>query len=625
MGYIELWIETRQATTALAKLSAQHQIATKTIAAGWGMVNMAFMAGAAGLAAMAGSAFIATNAIKGFHEQAQLAAALGDMMPEQARALRDELRGLSKEYAVSAEELATGAVVLTKAGLSADQLSGSIDTLTKLAKANGVAFESAANIGVFAVQAFNKEYSDMIELMDKAQMATQISILNIEDLQEAFQYAGTTAQMAGIGYERLLAMMAALSQVGMKAGISARGVNQAILKMVQKTDELQAWADAMGLGIQIIKDGAIDIDAIITGFGGLGMSIEVLQQSMEIFNVRSARAWAALISSADLYNEFLGKIQSSTGTLDKVFGVMMESTAFKLEQLKMRFIGAFLSEEFIDKVSVMLTGLGGSIDTVAAQLGELLLVFLKTFIEMLPDIMSMAKNFIEILRGLVPIIIGFGRAVAALGAEGIITIFIFGKFINMIPILAKQYSLLAGMTWTYGYSLKYATIAMGVMAAGLSLMIMAEDDNLRILGALVVALGAAAAAYWALAAARVAAAPWLALGVAAAVGTVAVVAASSMARPKAEDYTVSMPTTGTGGTYSGATMKSYRTGVLSVPETGPAFLHKGERVLSEEEADVGYGIYMDFRGSTIVDHDEFIELVRRKLAAYNIEERGISY
>ena len=86
-------------------------------------------------------------------------------------------------------------------------------------------------------------------------------ILNIEDLQKGFAYAGSTAMMTGISFEQLFSLMATLSNRALEAGISSRSLNKMFIDMLEHTDELNQFISSMGMTFEIIKDGKLDIDA----------------------------------------------------------------------------------------------------------------------------------------------------------------------------------------------------------------------------------------------------------------------------------------------------------------------------------------------------------------------------
>ena len=140
--------------------------------------------------------------------------------------------------------------------------------MTALSKANGIAFEEAARMTVFAVNTFGKEFSEATDLMDAMQVATQESILDIGDLLKAFAFAGSTAVMSGVSFEQLVSIMAVLSNRALEAGISARSVNKMFLDMIMNSDELQEFMNNMGMTFQIIRDGKLDIDALMQAFAG---------------------------------------------------------------------------------------------------------------------------------------------------------------------------------------------------------------------------------------------------------------------------------------------------------------------------------------------------------------------
>tara|TARA_R100001082_G_scaffold31253_1_gene15862 strand:+ start:9586 stop:11553 length:1968 start_codon:yes stop_codon:yes gene_type:complete len=350
---IDYIVRTGQAQASLTQLQNRMMLTSSAISSGARIADTALMAVSASFIAMGAGAFVAYNAVKQFQESLMTVRALGGITEAQMFQLADSINEVAMQFGVSGEEIAEGAVMLSKAGLTVDQINESIGAMTALSKANGIAFEEAARMTVFAVNTFGKEFSEATDLMDAMQVATQESILDIGDLQKAFAFAGSTAVMSGVSFEQLVSIMAVLSNRALEAGISARSVNKMFLDMIMNTDELQEFMNNMGMTFQIIRDGKLDIDALMQAFAGEQLTLEMLQQASDVFTVRALRSFGLLLGAADEYNTMLASVTNSQGALQEVVAIQMQSFTAMFAKLRQELLAPLRSPEVIEQVGIM--------------------------------------------------------------------------------------------------------------------------------------------------------------------------------------------------------------------------------------------------------------------------------
>jgi TP901 family phage tail tape measure protein len=350
---IDYFVRTGQAQAALNQLQNRMMLTSTAISSGARLADTALMAVSASFVAMGAGAFVAYNAVKQFQESLMTVRALGGVTEAQMFDLADSINEVAMQFGVSGEEIAEGAVMLSKAGLTVEQINESIGAMTALSKANGIAFEEAARMTVFAVNTFGKEFSEATQLMDAMQVATQESILDIGDLQKAFAFAGSTAVMSGVSFEQLVSIMAVLSNRALEAGISARSVNKMFLDMIMNTDELQEFMNSMGMTFQIIRDGKLDIDALMQAFAGEQLTLDMLQSASDVFTVRALRSFGLLLGAADEYNVMLANVTNSQGALQEVVAIQMQSFTAMFAKLRQELLAPLRSPEVIEQVGIM--------------------------------------------------------------------------------------------------------------------------------------------------------------------------------------------------------------------------------------------------------------------------------
>ena len=470
------------------------------INAGAGAAQAALTAVGGAFVAMGAGAFVALGATQQFQNEMTTLRALSGITKDEMFALYETVNDVATAFGVSGDEIAAGTVTLAKAGLSIDEINESISAMTALARANGVAFDQAAEITVFAVETFGRSFSESGEMMDAMQVAAQESILDIEDLQSAFAYAGSTAMMTGVSFEQLISLMATLSNRALAAGISSRSLNKMFIDILENADTLDAFMSSMGTTFEIIKDGKLDIDAMIAAFSEQTLTIDMLMEANDIFTVRALRAFGLLVGASDDYAEMLDKVNNSTGALAGVAGVMMESFLVQFGQTKQAFLGMLRSEEVIGALTLMVSELNAMMLELKPQIIGLIVNALAQFVNLLQsdtlkhalsgaiDLLSLLYNaFVGVYE-----VLTIGESISIKWAIGIMLMHkvLTPLAMTTMPMFVTQTRLAATTTAALSASMSFGI---------LGIVMMAESSNtlIQVIGGLVTVYAALTAGIWA--------------------------------------------------------------------------------------------------------------------------------
>ncbi len=652
-----------QAKAEIASLAATNKAALAGMQAAWGGVNKMFIAGAAGIAAMGGAFAVAYLANKDFNKSMVHTAALADLTTAQMTELGDQVLGLGIKYGESSDIIADGLVILAKAGLTQQEIMTAMPTIVQLMKANAVDFEMAANIAMMTMNAFGMEYSQLAEVGDKAQKTFQATLMDIEDLQQGLQYAASTAQMAGIPFESLLAIMGTLADNAMVAGIASRSMNMMMLDIVTGTPQIQAWADSMGLGIQIIKDGKINIDEIIPAFATLGMSLETLIKSSDIFNVRALRSWGILIGSADEYAALLEQIENSAGELTRTVDIQVTSLSSMMTTMKEILLAPFKTPEFGEEMTRIMERLLVTVSEIAPELAQLVFTLVVGFEKALPGLIRLLQGFLNTVQNLVPTIMWFGQALAGMN-PWVIKLFLgfmLLKRLRMFDLfMSMTFGLRGTIIATQQLALQQTTLAMTAattsneltrqsailrwnaleaqkaaaahkalagsimgMGFGIFMAITGMTKEARAMGALITVIMSLSFAYTLLAAAKAAATPLTAPARLAAYGAVAAAGATVAYAVLAPIPEIEEPSFDFEGyDFSMPEIPTAQGGMRVVGGTGPQMImaHPDEQISSANKEASGGGAVIEIRDSMFFDWDSFVKRMREDIGVENIKE-----
>jgi len=499
---IKLVVDTKQAKALQADMAKTYAI----INAGAAAAQTALTLVGSAFIAMGAGAFVALGAAQQFQHEMTTLRALSGVSVQEMNALAKSINEVSVAFGVSGDEIAAGAVTLSKAGLSVDEINQSIESMTMLSRANGIAFDQAAEITVFAVETFGKAFSDAGEMMDAMQVAAQESILNIEDLQKGFAYAGSTAMMTGVSFEQLLALMATLSNRALEAGISSRSLNKMFIDMLEHTDELNQFMSSMGMTFEIIKDGKLDIDSLIAAFSDQALTLDILMQANDIFTVRALRAFGLLIGASDDYANMLTQVTNSSGALAGVAETMMDSFVIKFGKLKQEFVALLRTEEVIEVLTQMVDRLVDMLQEIKPDVIALITTSLNDFVRALSE-----EQLLGVLTTVIDLIGFFYKALIALndvlqvGDGVVVKIALSIVVLNMVAGTMIRTTL--ALTTANAGMVSSMALLNTVMKAGILgvlLLTQAEDPWIKFLGLVTIAYAALTAATWANTAANIA-------------------------------------------------------------------------------------------------------------------------
>lgn len=332
----------------------------------------------AAFAGLSAAAVGTTALVSEFNKNMQHSAAIAGFNKDQLDKLTRTVNSLSIQFGQSADNMSAGMVELTKSGLSMSEIESVMDDITKAMLANAISFETAAQIGIFSVKQFGDSFADLPEMFDKIQVAAQSTIMDFEDLQQALQYAGSMAVLSKVDFEQLLGVFGTLSQRAMKMGVASRSVNQMMMSLIDHTDEMQQWVDQMGLGVEVIKDGALNLDGLIRAFSNMDMTMDQLKKSSDIFTTRALRSWGLLITGAEEYMELVDeKIPGAQGALTNVFEKQQQTLSFQLSQMGQMLMAPYRDPEYMDKLLEIISSLKQPVAEISRLLASGLWGFLK--------------------------------------------------------------------------------------------------------------------------------------------------------------------------------------------------------------------------------------------------------
>lgn len=245
--------------------------------------------------------------------------------------LGDRARELSREFPLTANEIAEGFVDLARAGLdTAEKIDSVIVPTLQMATVEGIKladaaeymvniftgfggdFEKAGGI-IFAtnkqISTVNEEFTRMGDILAYVSAATTTDMV---DLANAFRYAGPLAATAGLSFEETSAALGLLAQAGFKASTGGTALRNVITRLAIPTQQSQEMFDKLGLSVDnaFSPEGVADVEEFsnqMRELGATGREInEALTGEGAVTNIDEfiAKLNEMGISAGEVFDEF---------------------------------------------------------------------------------------------------------------------------------------------------------------------------------------------------------------------------------------------------------------------------------------------------------------------------------
>ena len=377
---------------------------------------------------------------------------LGDLTKEQGLAIRQELRNIDQTTMFSMLELSKLMVIITQAGFSARDALELTKISADLATVGMTTMDVSSKLLIQTMNLFPDSANNVSKTAAQIFQITKDSVLSVENIGGAMQYASTANIAYGQSLEDTLTIYGALAKAGItaqKAGTSYTNMLhdlygrsgpaiKALKEIEAQTGKAIKQFDEMGKARPAVEI----IDDIAKGLQ-LFTPEKAMKLTNAIFTERGIRSFFSALREGKTelvaYSQMLKELDPEV--MFKTSRGLMDTTKGALEQLKGAFIGTLdqvfdsLSGRFKDAVIGVRDYLS------SADFGNLVY-------DMVNSIVSLYEGIVKVL----PVIKAFG--VAWLG---------FKTFSLVEAALFSTTKLLAPLTASLGL----ATAKMGV-AAGLT-------------------------------------------------------------------------------------------------------------------------------------------------------------
>jgi len=348
MKLADLYVEFR--AKGLGRINASlKQMQARLKSAETMMVSVGAVARKA-FALSAGAVGGSTWAVVKFQDQMAMVSTMLDetsmkIMPRFSRGIRS----LSKDFGESTTTLSKGLYDILSASIAPAKALNVLTVAVKSARAGFTTTAVSADAITTILNSYGMAAERAGEVSDKLFATVKRGKLTYSELASSIGKAATTAAVAGVSLDELLALVATMTRAGINADMAMTSVVGAIRSFLAPTDDAIKLAKQLGFEMNTATLGSI-------GFSGVLKLITKLsaEQLRVLFpNIRGLRGIAAAMQDLTGLGKDLNLMLNSIGMTQEAFAKATSTLSFKLSQLKQTLIdiARVMGFEFVPYIS----------------------------------------------------------------------------------------------------------------------------------------------------------------------------------------------------------------------------------------------------------------------------------
>lgn len=291
-----------------------------------GMLLRNYAVMGAGVGAIGTSATFSVELDRQFKQLQSIVNLTNDEMEELSKNLID----VSEKTKFTATQVADAAITLGQAGMGQKDIQNAIEGVTLFATAVGSDLKSAVDLATSTLGVFNKDSSQMLNIVDKMTSAVNSSKLNLDKLALGLQYSGNLAAQSNVTFEETVSALGAMANSGIRAGSTlGTGLRQIIIALQKPSEAFVTTIHNLGLSM---SDLDINTHGLIPVMETLAQSGFTVRDAMETMQVRAASAYGAFSNNVDVAKD-LSEQMLIGGSASRANATQMESLSNQLDRL----------------------------------------------------------------------------------------------------------------------------------------------------------------------------------------------------------------------------------------------------------------------------------------------------
>ncbi|MBC7128385.1 MAG: phage tail tape measure protein [Thermoplasmatales archaeon] len=318
-------------------------------------------------AAVTGIAYLAKSSFEAFanvdRELRKSLSMFGKFSDELYNKAMKVIREIPKQMPyIHVEDAARGLYYLASAGLDAETALKVLPTVAKFAEVTFTDMGKASDTAMTIMKTFLYSADELTIALDKMTKAQQLSLTNMDELQEAFSYAAPAAATLGVSLDDLLTTLDMFADAGIRGSQAGTALRRIMLNLAAGDEKTMEILRELGVKVYDSSGRFRDFSDIMFD---LMKALAGTTEQQKIFyllglaDVRAISALAAVVNRGKSAFEDINKeIENASGTMLEQAIIIETGTAAKYELLKNKIhdakiaFGAFIYDliEAGDKV-----------------------------------------------------------------------------------------------------------------------------------------------------------------------------------------------------------------------------------------------------------------------------------
>lgn len=366
---------------------------------------------------------LGTAAVKttsGFESAMSKVSAISGATGSDLDALNQKAQEMGAKTKFSATESAEAFTYMAMAGWKTEDMLQGIDGIMALAAADGLDLATTSDIVTDALTAFGLSADDSGHFADVLAAAASNANTNVSLLGESFKYAAPVADALGYSAEDTAIALGLMASAGIKGSQGGTALRSSLSRLIKPTDDAAALMEQYGLSMTN-ADGSMKslgevMEMLRTKMGGLSKA-EQAQAVATLFGQEAMSGMLAVINASDSdYEKLTSAIYGADGAAQQ------------------------MADTMLDNLSGQLTLLKSALEGLAIQFGEILMPYIKQFVqwlqnlvqklqEMTPEQKEQIVKWAAFAAAIGPVLLAVGKLVTGIGN----VISVFGKLKTAIP------------------------------------------------------------------------------------------------------------------------------------------------------------------------------------------------
>ena len=355
-----------------------------------------------------GTAIVKTSA--DFESSMSKVSAISGATGSDLDTLKDKAREMGAKTKFSATESAEAFQYMAMAGWKTQDMIDGIDGIMNLAAADGLDLATTSDIVTDALTAFGLSASDSAHFADVLAKASSSANTNVSMLGESFKYAAPVAGALGYSAEDTAIALGLMANSGIKASQGGTALRTMLTNLADPTDDIAAAMDYLGISLEN-SDGSTEslmevMQNLRSSFGQCKMPMDEFQKQLDDINA----AYESGEMTEKQYNDALADLTEKAYGAEGALKAKYAATIAGKEGMSglLAIVGAADSDfdSLTDSIynadgaaeqmaNTMLDNLGGqvtilksSLQELALQFGEILLPYVKKFVDKIQELVT---------------------------------------------------------------------------------------------------------------------------------------------------------------------------------------------------------------------------------------------